>query len=156
MYILIILGDEMNSNNENLLISQLLTRDVISVSENKTIYNAIKLLAQNNIGALPVLNNSMELCGIISERDIIREMSKNIAVNFKKSFINSIMTSKVITIDKNKKSEDIMDIMSKNKIRHIPIVEKKILIGIVSIGDVVKRLLEKINLENKHLKSWLY
>ena len=146
----------MNSNNENFLISQLLTRDVISVSENKTIYNAIKLLAENNIGALPVLNNSMELCGIISERDIIREMSKNIAVNFKKSFINSIMTSKVITIDKNKKSEDIMDIMSKNKIRHIPIVEKKILIGIVSIGDVVKRLLEKINLENKHLKSWLY
>tara|TARA_B100000965_G_C18933172_1_gene473936 strand:+ start:59 stop:511 length:453 start_codon:yes stop_codon:yes gene_type:complete len=150
------LGDEMNSNNENFLISQLLTRDVISVSENKTIYNAIKLLAENNIGALPVLNNSMELCGIISERDIIREMSKNIAVNFKKSFISSIMTSKVITIDKNKRSEEIMDIMSKNKIRHIPIVEKKILIGIVSIGDVVKRLLEKINLENKHLKSWLY
>ena len=146
----------MNSNNENILISQLLTRDVISISENKTIYNAIKLLTENNIGALPVLNNSMELCGIISERDIIREMSKNIAVNFKKSFINSIMTSKVITIDKNKRSEEIMDIMSKNKIRHIPIVEKKILIGIVSIGDVVKRLLEKINLENKHLKSWLY
>ena len=146
----------MNSNNENVLISQLLTRNVISVSENKTIYNAIKLLAENNIGALPVLNNSMELCGIISERDIIREMSKNITVNFKKSFINSIMTSKVITIDKSKKSEEIMDIMSKNKIRHIPIVEKKVLIGIVSIGDVVKRLLEKINLENKHLKSWLY
>ena len=115
----------MNLNNENFLISQLLTRDVISVSENKTIYNAIKLLAENNVGALPVLNNSMELCGIISERDIIREMSKNIAVNFKKSFINSIMTSKVITIDKNKKSEEIMDIMSKNKIRHIPILEKK-------------------------------
>ena len=141
----------MNSNNENVLISELLTRDVISVSENKTINNAIKLLAENNIGALPVLNNSMELCGIISERDIIREMSKNIVVNFKKSFINSIMTSKVITIDKNKKSEDIMEIMSKNKIRHIPIVEKKLLIVIVSIGDVVKRLLEKINLENKHL-----
>ena len=153
---IIILGDEMNSNNENFLLSQLLTREVISVSQNKTIYNAIKLLAENNVGALPVLNNSMELCGIISERDIIREMSKNIAVNFKKSFINSIMTSKVITIDKNKKSEDIMDIMSKNKIRHIPIVEKKILIGIVSIGDVVKRLLEKFNLENQHLKSWLY
>ena len=146
----------MNSNNENILISQILTRDVISVSEDKTIYNAIKLLAENNIGALPVLNNKMELCGIISERDIIREMSKNIAVNFKKSFINSIMTSKVITINKNKRSEEIMDIMSKNKIRHIPIVEKKILIGIVSIGDVVKRLLEKFNLENQHLKSWLY
>ena len=146
----------MNSNNENILISQLLTRNLISINENKTTYNAIKLLTTNNIGALPVLNDNMELSGIISERDIIREMSRNTAVNFKKSFINSIMTSKVITIDKNKKSEDIMDIMSKNKIRHIPIVEKKILIGIVSIGDVVKRLLEKFNLENQHLKSWLY
>ena len=146
----------MNSNNENILISQLLTRDVISIGENKTIYNAIKLLGKNNIGALPVLNNNMQLCGIISERDIIKNISNNTSVNFKKSFVNSIMTSVVITINRNIKSEDIMDIMSKNKIRHIPIVENKLLIGIVSIGDVVKRLLEKFNLENQHLKSWLY
>ena len=92
----------MNSNNETILISQLLTRNVISVEENKTIYNAIRLLAQNNIGALPVINNNMELCGIISERDIIREISTNISLNFKKSFIKSIMTSKVITIDRHK------------------------------------------------------
>tara|TARA_X000000950_G_C13765328_1_gene598605 strand:+ start:633 stop:1073 length:441 start_codon:yes stop_codon:yes gene_type:complete len=146
----------MNSNNESILISQLLTRDVISISENKTIYKAIKLLGKNNIGALPVLNNNMQLCGIISERDIIKNMSNNTSVDFKKSFVNSIMTSVVITINRNIKSEDIMDIMSKNKIRHIPIVENKLLIGIVSIGDVLKRLLEKFNLENQHLKSWLY
>ena len=146
----------MNSNNENILISQLLARNLVSINENKTTYNAIKLLAKNNIGALPVLNDNMELSGIISERDIIREISNNLSVNFKKSNIKSIMTSKVITINKNTKSETIMDIMSKNKIRHIPIVENKLLIGIVSIGDVVKRLLEKFNLENQHLKSWLY
>ena len=138
------------------MISQLLTRNLISINENKTTYNAIKLLAKNSIGALPVLNDNMELSGIISERDIIREISNNLSVNFKKSNIKSIMTSKVITINKNTKSETIMDIMSKNKIRHIPIVENKLLIGIVSIGDVVKRLLEKFNLENQHLKSWLY
>ena len=125
------------------MISQLLTRNLISINENKTTYNAIKLLAKNSIGALPVLNDNMELSGIISERDIIREISNNLSVNFKKSNIKSIMTSKVITINKNTKSETIMDIMSKNKIRHIPIVENKLLIGIVSIGDVVKRLLEK-------------
>ena len=146
----------MNSNNENILISQLLTRNLVSINENKTTYNAIKLLTTNNIGALPVLNDNMELSGIISERDIIREISINLSVNFKKSNIKSIMTSKVITINKNTKSETIMDIMSKNKIRHIPVVENKLLIGIVSIGDVVKRLLEKFNLENQHLKSWLY
>mgnify|MGYP003343371234 FL=1 len=146
----------MSSNNENTLLSKLLTRDVISINENETIYKAIKLLANNNIGALPVVNSEMELCGILSERDVIREMSNNPSVNFKKSLINSIMTSNVITIEKNESSENIMDTMTNNKIRHIPIVDKKILIGIVSIGDVVKRLLEKFNLENQHLKSWLY
>ena len=146
----------MNSNNENSLISQLLKRDVISIHPNKTVFNAIKLLTENNIGALPVINDNTELCGIISERDIIRSMSQNIGTNFKKSLINSIMTSNVITISNNAISEDIMDIMTKNKIRHIPIVENKLLMGIVSIGDVVKRLLEKFNLENQHLKSWLY
>ena len=146
----------MNSNNENSLISQLLKRDVISIHPNKTVFNAIKLLTENNIGALPVINDNKELCGIISERDIIRAMSQNIGTNFKKSLINSIMTSNVITISNNAISEDIMDIMTKNKIRHIPIVENKLLMGIVSIGDVVKRLLEKSNLENQHLKSWLY
>ena len=146
----------MNSNDENILISQLLARDVISINENKSIYNAIKLLTKNNIGALPVLNNNMELCGIISERDIIRNISNNLSINFSKSCIKSIMTSVVITINRNSKSEDIMNIMSKNKIRHIPIIENKFLIGIVSIGDVVKRLLEKFNFENQHLKSWLY
>lgn len=146
----------MNSNNENSLISQLLKRDVISINPHKTVFNAIKLLTENNIGALPVIDDNKDLCGIISERDIIKSMSQNIGTNFKKSLINSIMTSNVITISNKAISEDIMDIMTKNKIRHIPIVENKLLMGIVSIGDVVKRLLEKSNLENQHLKSWLY
>ena len=146
----------MNSITENSLISQLLKRKIVSINEDKPIYNAIKMLAKHNIGALPVLNSKNELCGIISERDILRQLSKDIRINLKISLINSIMTSQVITITRNINSEVIMDIMTKHKVRHIPIVDKKVLIGIVSIGDVVKRLLEKFNLENQHLKSWLY
>ena len=146
----------MNSKTENSLISQLLRRKIVSINEHKPIYNAIKMLAKHNIGALPVLNSKRELCGIISERDILRQLSKDIRINLKITLINSIMTSQVITITRNINSKVIMDIMTKHKIRHIPIVDKKVLIGIVSIGDVVKRLLEKFNLENEHLKSWLY
>ena len=146
----------MNSKTKNSLISQLLQRKIVSINEDKPIYNAIKMLAKHNIGALPVLNSKRELCGIISERDILRQLSKDIRINLKISLINSIMTSQVITITRNINSEVIMDIMTKHKVRHIPIVDKKVLIGIVSIGDVVKRLLEKFNLENEHLKSWLY
>ena len=146
----------MNSITQNSLISQLLKRKIVSINENKPIFKAINILAMDNIGALPVLNSKRELCGIISERDILRQLSKDIRINLKISLINSIMTSQVITITRNIKSEVIMDIMTKHKVRHIPIVDKKVLIGIVSIGDVVKRLLEKFNLENEHLKSWLY
>ena len=146
----------MVSKNENVLISKLLGRDVISLNEDNTIYDAINLLAKNKIGALPIVKNQKILCGIISERDIIRELAKDIKKNLKKSLISTIMTSKVITCNKFTKSDELMDIMTVNKIRHIPIIEGENLIGIISIGDVVKRLIEKFNLENDYLKSWLY
>jgi CBS domain-containing protein len=142
--------------DENNLISKLLTREIISINENDTIYDAIKLLSKNKIGALPVINNQKKLCGIVSERDVISAISENKKINFSLSHINSIMTSKVITCNKDTESNVLMKIMTTNKIRHIPILEKNLLIGIVSIGDVVKRLLEKSNIENEELKSWLY
>ena len=146
----------MVSINENVLISKLLGRDVISLNEDNTIYDAINLLAKNKIGALPIVKNQKILCGIISERDIICELAKDIKKNLKKSLVSTIMTSKVITCNKFTKSDELMDIMTVNKIRHIPITEGENLIGIISIGDVVKRLIEKFNLENDYLKSWLY
>ena len=146
----------MASKNENVLISKLLGRDILSLNEDNTIYDAINLLAKNNIGALPVVKNEKTLCGIISERDIIRELANDIKKNLKKSLVSTIMTSKVITCNKNTKSDELMDIMTVNKIRHIPIIEGENLIGIISIGDVVKRLIEKYNLENDYLKSCLH
>jgi CBS domain-containing protein len=146
----------MASKNENVLISKLLGRDIISLNQDNTIYDAINLLAKNNIGAIPVVTHQKTLCGIISERDIIRELANDIKKNLKKSLVSTIMTCKVITCNKNTKSDELMDIMTVNKIRHIPIIDGANLIGIISIGDVVKRLIEKYNLENDYLKSWLY
>ena len=116
----------MTFENKNNLISTLLKREIISINENDTIYDAIKLLSKNKIGALPVINNQMKLCGIISERDIINVISENKSINFSLSLINSIMTAKVITCDKNTKSNVLMEIMTTNKIRHIPILEKNL------------------------------
>ena len=146
----------MVSKIENVLISKLLGREVIFLNEDNSIYDAINLLAKNKIGALPVVKNKKILCGIISERDIIRELANDIKKNLKKSHVSTIMTSKVIICNKFTKSDELMNIMTVNKIRHIPIIQGKSLIGIISIGDVVKRLIEKFNLENEYLKSWLY
>jgi CBS domain-containing protein len=146
----------MTSNNDNNLISILLKRNVISINENNTVYDAINILSEKKIGALPVLNDQNKLCGMLSERDIIQKISNDKKIDFSHTQIRSIMTTKVITCNINTESNVLMTIMTNYKIRHIPIIEKNSLIGIVSIGDVVKRLLEKFNLENAELKSWLY
>ena len=146
----------MTSNNDNNLISILLKRNVISINESDTVYDAIKVLSEKKIGALPVMNDQNRLCGMLSERDVIQKISNDKKIDFSHTQIKSIMTTKVITCNQNTESNVLMTIMTNNKIRHIPIVEKNSLIGIVSIGDVVKRLLEKFNLENAELKSWLY
>ena len=74
----------MNSITQNSLISQLLKRKIVSINENKPIFKAINMLAKHNIGALPVLNSKRELCGIISERDILRQLSKDIGITHRR------------------------------------------------------------------------
>jgi CBS domain-containing protein len=133
-----------------------LNRKVISINENDSLYDAIKVLSEQKIGALPVLNNQEKLSGMLSERDIIQKVSFNKTIDLSQIQIRSIMTTKIITCNQNTESNVLMTIMTNNKIRHIPIIKQGSLIGIVSIGDVVKRLLEKFNLENAELKSWLY
>jgi len=133
-----------------------LNRKVISINENDSVYDAIKVLSEQKIGALPVLNNQKKLSGMLSERDIIQKVSFNKTIDLSHTQIKSIMTTKIITCNQDTESNVLMTIMTNNKIRHIPIIKQGSLIGIVSIGDVVKRLLEKFNLENAELKSWLY
>ena len=144
------------SSDQNNLISTLLERKVISINENDSLYDAIKVLSEQKIGALPVLNNQEKLSGMLSERDIIQKVSFNKTIDLSHTQIKSIMTTKIITCNQDTESNVLMTIMTNNKIRHIPIIKQGSLIGIVSIGDVVKRLLEKFNLENAELKSWLY
>ena len=144
------------SSDQNNLISTLLERKVISINENDSLYDAIKVLSEQKIGALPVLNNQEKLSGMLSERDIIQKVSFNKTIDLSQIQIRSIMTTKIITCNQDTETNVLMTIMTNNKIRHIPIIKQGSLIGIVSIGDVVKRLLEKFNLENAELKSWLY
>ena len=133
-----------------------MNRKVISINENDSVYDAIKVLSEQKIGALPVLNNQKKLSGMLSERDIIQKVTFNKTIDLSHTQIKSIMTTKIITCNQDTESNVLMTIMTNNKIRHIPIIKQGSLIGIVSIGDVVKRLLEKFNLENAALKSWLY
>ena len=131
-------------------------RELITVNENDQLLEAIKKLAKNSIGAIPVINSNKKLTGIISERDIVKEIAKNEDLDFSILFVHQLMTKKVICCESDVLSDKLMELMTKNKVRHIPIVDNSNHpIGIVSIGDVVNRLIEKIEYENKMLKDFV-
>ena len=131
-------------------------RELITVNENDQLLEAIKKLAKYNIGAIPVINSSKKLSGIISERDIVKELAKNENMDCSILFVRQLMTKKVICCESDVLSDKLMELMTKNKVRHIPIVDNSNHpIGIVSIGDVVNRLIEKIEYENKMLKDFV-
>ena len=131
-------------------------RELITVNENDQLLEAIKKLAKYNIGAIPVINSNKKLTGIISERDIVKELAKNKDLDYSILFVHQLMTKKVIYCESDVLSDKLMELMTKNKVRHIPIVgNSNHPIGIVSIGDVVNRLIEKIEYENKMLKDFV-
>ena len=108
-----------------------------------------------DIGAIPVINNNKKLAGIISERDIVKALANYKNKDYSILLVNQLMTKTVISCEKEVLSDKLMELMTINKIRHIPIVENNAPIGIVSIGDVVNRLIEKVQYENKMLKDFV-
>ena len=91
--------------------------------------------------------------GIITERDLVRNYKIILNNNIIK--VKDVMTKNIIFCNKNTTSKELMELMSKNKIRHIPIIEQHKLLGIVSIGDVVNRIIENYAYETKHLREYI-
>jgi CBS domain-containing protein len=114
-------------------------RPVYSVGPNATVREALELMAKHNIGALLVLDDHL-LAGIFSERDYARK----VALKDKSSSdarVSEIMTFKVITINTKHTIDECMQIMTDNHIRHLPIVDDQKVIGLISIGDVVREMI---------------
>ena len=131
------------------LVLSLIKRKCITITEDSTISDLADLLTLNNIGAVVVINSRNKAIGIVSERDVIRNYNKNY------NYIKNIMTNNLISCDLSVSSTSLLEIMNKNKVRHIPIINKDKLLGIVSIGDVVKRLIETYENENINLKNFI-
>lgn len=128
--------------------------EVFTIGEEKSISDAMKILVNNKIGVLLVLNSEAKIAGILSERDIVREVYKN-PVEFGELVIKDMMTTNVIFIEANDNIEYAEQIMTANHIRHLPVLENKVLIGMISIGDIVKSLLTKTQVENKYLQDYI-
>jgi len=123
-------------------IRQLLKRkgsEVWSTSPDASVYEALQLLAEKNIGALVVLRDG-ELVGVISERDYARKVILHRKTSMKTP-VMEIMTEEVITVGTGSTVEEAMILMTDKRIRHLPVVEGEKIVGVVSIGDLVKAII---------------
>jgi CBS domain-containing protein len=129
-------------------------REVITTAPTVTLEEAIAVLTRHRIGALVVLGAEERVIGILSERDIVRALSEQGAGALKQP-LSQIMTRTVTTCSEADPISEIMDRMTRGRFRHIPVVEQDRLVGIVSIGDVVKQRLTEMERESEALRDYI-
>ena len=136
------------------LVQKLMKRACITLDENSSIKNLVDTLNKNKVGCIVVTSlKSNYPVGIVSERDLVRNYK--IILNNNTVKIKDVMTKNIIFCHKNSSSKELMEIMNENKIRHIPIMEQHKLLGIVSIGDVVNRIIENYANETQYLREYI-
>ena len=135
------------------LVSRMSKRDCFTLNEVDTIKIASQKLHEKKVGSMPILDKNNKVIGIISERDLSRFIyTERFNLNMS---ITSIMSKNLVTCDLNTSVTELMETMTEKKIRHILIMENNKLLGIVSIGDVVIHLINKIKEENKSLREYI-
>jgi CBS domain-containing protein len=128
-------------------------RPVYSVEPNATVREALEIMAQHNIGALLVIDDH-SLAGIFSERDYARKVVLK-GKSSSDAKVSEIMTSKVITINTKHTIDQCMQIMTDNHIRHLPIVNDQDVMGLISIGDVVREMMDHQKSMIEQLQSYI-
>ena len=128
--------------------------DIISVNQDQTILEALKVLAEHHIGAVLVMDGAGKVAGILSERDVVRALPEAKG-QLRSQKISSIMTRDVISCQESDTVEAVMGIMTKHKIRHLPVKNGGKLVGVISIGDVVKARISEAEHEAEALKQYI-
>ncbi len=129
-------------------------RRVISIDSETTISEAVAKLVQNNIGSLPVLDSSGNLVGVFSERDVLRVIH-NRGEGFGRLHVAEVMTVRPITCSLDDDVNDVMGKMSERHIAKVPVLTDGKLVGVVSVGDVIKVMYDKLHTEHQHLISYI-
>jgi len=115
-------------------------KEVFSVRPEATVFDALRLMEQHNVGALMVMSGD-HVAGILSERDCVRKMELE-GRNAQTARVNEIMTGKVINVDASQTLEECMTLMIEKNIRHLPVYEGSQLLGLISVRDVLKEIVD--------------
>ena len=127
--------------------------DVVSISSGASVADAVALLAERRIGALPVIDGST-VCGIFSERDVIYGLAREGDSVLRKK-VAEVMITPAITVDQEETAMGALSLMTMRRIRHLPVVADEKFIGFVSIGDIVKYRIDKIESEAAALREYI-
>jgi CBS domain-containing protein len=115
--------------------------NVYSVGPGDTVYDALRLMADKNIGAVVVLSNQ-KIDGIFSERDYARKVIL-LGKTSKETLVSEIMTTRVVSVEPDWTAEQCMALMTEKRVRHLPVMDQRRLIGVISIGDVVRAVVDE-------------
>ncbi len=129
-------------------------RQIWSVPPEASVYEAIELMSEKSVGALPVIDESGRLVGMLSERDYARKVILK-GRHSRQTPVREIMTSPVITATPEDTVDKCMQIMTERRIRHLPLVERDRMVGIISIGDLVKWIISAQEATIKHLHGYI-
>jgi CBS domain-containing protein len=142
---------------DQMIIEQILNdkgREVVTLLANNTLREAAKLLDERRIGAVVALDAAGEIIGVLSERDIVRQVARHGGEALEMT-VGSAMTRAVITIRAEADVDEALQLMTDRRIRHLPVVRNERLTGFVSIGDLVKWKIAKTEAEAEAMKSYL-
>ena len=129
-------------------------REVVTIEPNATLGDAVQLLAEKRIGAIVILGADRRVVGILSERDIVRALAERGAAVLHEP-VSRTMTRKVSICNESETVVQIMERMTAGKFRHVPVVDQGQLIGIISIGDVVKHRLHEMERESAAMRDYI-
>ena len=119
-----------------------------------TVLQAVQKLTEHGVGALVVSTDDRQIAGIISERDVMRQIASG-GPSILDSRVDEVMVRDVITCTRSDTVTHLMTVMTERRFRHLPVVEDGLLVGIVSIGDVVKRRIEETEYEAEALRQYI-
>ena len=141
-----------------MLVKQILdakaSHGVLTIDPSAKVEDAAKLLSKRAVGALVVSATGNIPDGVLSERDIVREIGRQ-GTDVLLKRVNSIMSSKVITCRPADTADEVLTVMTNGRFRHMPVMENDLMVGLISIGDVVKARLDELNLERDALEGMI-
>ena len=129
-------------------------RDVITIRPDAMLLQAAEAMSKHNIGALVVSPDGQAVAGIVSERDLVRDLAR-LGTGAVKRTVADVMSTDVTTCGPDATVDELMAAMTDRRIRHVPILDSGALAGIVSIGDVVKMRLDELEVEKESLEQYV-